>query len=187
MFKFMRRAIAMALAASLVIATPVYAAQSPTVAPTPVAPSVQDDAKAEEANGVKATVDTEADGSAALVSVEASTAKSVTIPSKLKVNGVEYTVTTLEKGALKNLSKAKTITLPETITTLKKGSIQAKKLKTLKINSKKAPKVEKGAFKGKNTKKMTIKVNKKNMSKSQFKTFKKRLKKAGYKGKVVRK
>lgn len=186
MVKFMRRALATILTASLVFATPVYAAQSPSTAPVAPTPTTQENIAAEAVNGIDLSANTNQDGTASIAKVAKSNKKSVTIPSKIKVNGVEYTVTSLEKGALKNLKKAKKITLPETITVLKKGSIQAKKLKTLKITSKKAPKVEKGAFKGKNTKKMTIKVSK-NMSKKEFKKFVKRLRKAGYKGKVVRK
>ena len=44
--------------------------------------------------------------------------------------------------------------------------------------------VKKGAFKGVNTKKVTIKASK--MNAKQFKAFKKALKKAGFKGKVTR-
>lgn len=61
----------------------------------------------------------------------------------------------------------------------------AKKLNTISMNVKKSITVKKGAFKGLNTKKMTIKVSKK-MSAKELKKFKKVLKAAGFDGKVVK-
>ncbi|WP_026496099.1 hypothetical protein [Butyrivibrio sp. WCD3002] len=177
MFKFMRRALATVITASLVLAAPVYAAEtaSPTTANKPVA---QESAAATTGETVKTTTD----GTATLTSVAKSTKKSVTIADTVEVNGVKYTVTELGTGALKNLTKATTVTLPASITKLCKKSVTAKKLKTLKVNSKKALTVEKNAFKGKNTKKMVIKCPK--MSKKERKAFAKALKKAGFKGTV---
>ena len=62
-----------------------------------------------------------------------------------------------------------------------------KKLKTIKYKGKVVLKVTKGAFSGLNTKKMTFKCFKKKISASNFKKLKKALKKAGFKGKIVRK
>ena len=79
--------------------------------------------------------------------------------------------------------KATKVTLPATITKIgEKAFTGAKSVKTIVINSKKAVSVSKTAFKGVDTKKMTIKVT--NMSKKQLKAFKANLKKAGFKGKV---
>ena len=51
------------------------------------------------------------------------------------------------------------------------------------VKNKKATKIDKKAFKGINTKKVTIQFSKK-MSEKTFKTMKARLKKAGFKGKI---
>ena len=58
-----------------------------------------------------------------------------------------------------------------------------KKLTKITLKGKKVT-VKKGAFKGVNTKKVTIKASK--MNAKQFKAFKKALKKAGFKGKVTK-
>ena len=85
------------------------------------------------------------------------------VPKNPVINGYKFTVTGIAKNAFAKM----------------------KKLKTIKFYSTKALKVAKGAFGKLNTKKMTIKVTKK-MSKSEFKKFKKNLKKAGFKGTIKR-
>ena len=132
--------------------------------------------------GAKTTVKTTENGTAAIKKVKSSK-KSVTVSSTVKVEGVEYKVTTIEANAFANCKKATKITLPSTVKTIKKKAFTgAKKVKTIVVKSKKAVTVKKGAFKGINTKKITIKASK--MSKKQLKKFKKTLKKAGFKGKV---
>ena len=132
--------------------------------------------------GVKATVKTTDDGTAVVKDVKSSK-KSVTVSSTVKVDGVEYKVTTIEANAFANCKKATKIALPATVKTIKKEAFTgAKKVKTIVVKSKKAVTVKKGAFKGVDTQKITIKASK--MSKKQLKKFKKELKKAGFKGKV---
>ena len=133
-------------------------------------------------SGAKTTVKTTENGTAAIKKVKSSK-KSVTVSSTVKVDGVEYKVTTIEANAFANCKKATKITLPSTVKTIKKKAFTgAKKVKTIVVKSKKAVTVKKGAFKGVDTKKVTIKASK--MSKKQLKKFKKTLKKAGFKGKV---
>ena len=89
--------------------------------------------------------------------------KTKVISQFAKVNGKKYLITTLGKNAFAKM----------------------KKLKVVKIYSTKALKVQKNPFGKLNTKKITIKVTKK-MSAKEFKKFKKNLRKAGFKGKIVR-
>ena len=158
--------------------------------PTPKPDKNDDDEKEEHQvttetvnkGGVKATVKTTENGTAAVKNVKSSK-KSVTVSSTVEVEGVEYKVTTIEANAFANCKKATKIALPATVKTIKKEAFTgAKKVKTIVVKSKKAVTVKKGAFKGVDTKKITIKVSK--MSKKQLKKFKKELKKAGFKGKV---
>ena len=63
------------------------------------------------------------------------------------------------------------------------GFTGAKKVKKIIVKGTKSFTVKKGAFKNVNSKKITVKVNKK-MSAKEFKKLKKNLKKAGFKGKI---
>ena len=130
-----------------------------SAAPT-ASPAKKAEPKAQAAVAVESvTVDTTADGTATIAKVDVKK-KKVTVPTTVTVGGVEYTVTSIAKGAFKGLKKNAVVS----------------------INTTKSLKVAKKAFKG-NTKKVTIKVNKK-MSKKELKKFKKALKKAGFQGKV---
>lgn len=183
MIKSLKKILVCTLAAALTFGTvaPVNAAPSPT---TSVEPKKQEDVKAEAVKGIIAVVDTNTNGTATIAKIEKTTKKAVTVATKVEVNGVEYTVTTITAKAFANCTKATKITLPATITTISKNAFTgAKKLKTITLPVKKAITVKSGAFKGLNTKKMTIKVSKK-MSAKELKKFKKTLKKAGFKGKV---
>jgi hypothetical protein len=104
-------------------------------------------------------------GNCTLIGVKKNAQKLKTkrVPKNPKLNGYKFTVTAVAKNAFAKM----------------------KKLKTIKFFSTKALKVAKGAFGKLNTKKMTIKVTKK-MSKSEFKKFKKNLRKAGFKGTIKR-
>lgn len=86
------------------------------------------------------------------------------IGASFKKSGIKFTVSKIAKNAFKG----------------------CKKLKTIVFKGKVALTVAKGAFSGLKTSKMTFKVTKK-MSKANFKKLKKNLKKAGFKGKIVRK
>lgn len=179
MVKALKKVLVCTLAAALTFGSASAAGaatQSPT---TSVEPKKQEDVKVGSL-----TVDTNANGTAALGQIAKTTKKSVTVASKVTVNGVSYTVTTIDAKAFANAKKATKITLPATIKTINKNAFTgAKALKTITLKGTKAITVKKGAFKGLNTKKMTIKVSKK-MSKKQLKKLKNTLKKAGFKGKV---
>lgn len=160
------------------VCTAYAATDSATVAP---APEQQTNAKTD--NGTKVSTSTEGNARIKGLPTSVASKKSVTVPSKITVDGVSYTVATLGKGALANATKATKITLPSTITAIGNYSFKgATSVKTVVVTSTKAVKVSSKAFKGVNTKKMTIKVTK--MSTKQFKAFKAQLKKAGFKGTV---
>ncbi len=183
MVKVMKKVLASALAAALLVSTPVHAAPSPV---TGNVTTNQENAKVDVPTGnpdLNENVDTKDDGTAAFVSIDTKD-KTVRVPGTVTVNGVEYKVTEIKADAFKNAKKATKIVVSSNVTTIdKKAFSKAKKLKTIKFNNKKSIKVKKGAFKGLDTKKMTIKVTKK-MSKKQFKKFKKALEKAGFKGTI---
>ena len=154
------------------VCTAYAATDSATVAP---APEKQTNVKAD--NGAK--VSTAANGTATVKALPKTTKKSVTVASKVVVDGVSYKVTAIGAKAFANATKATTITLPASIKTIGAQAFTgAKSVKTIVIKSASV----KVAFKGVNTKKMTIKVS--GMSAKQLKAFKAQLKKAGFKGTV---
>lgn len=159
------------------VCTAFAATGSKTEAPT----APESNKKVEASNG--STVNTSSTGKATVTSVKKTTKKEVSISSKVEVNGKKYTVTRIEAKTFANAPKAEKVTLPSTITSLGAQAFTgAKSLKTIVIKSAKAVKVNKDAFKGVNTKKVTIKVT--SMSKKELTAFKKQLKKAGFKGTV---
>lgn len=123
-------------------------------------PAAKVEPVAQTATVGKVTVKTTAKGEATITKVNTKK-KKVTVPMTVTVDGVKYTVKTIGKKSFKGLKKNATVS----------------------INTKKSLKVAKGTFKGLDTKKVVIKVNKK-MSKKQLKAFKKQLKAAGFKGTV---
>lgn len=176
--KAFKKVLACTLAAALALsaATVSSAAGSPT---TSVEPVKQKDVKVSQGK-----VDTKKNGTATLTQVKKTKAKTVTISSTVKVDGVKYKVTTIDANAFAKAPKATKVELPKTITTIKKNAFKgAKKLKIITFKNTKAAKVQKGAFKGLKTRKMTIRLSKK-MSSSQKKKMIKNLRKAGFKGKI---
>ena len=150
------------------VCTAYAATDSATVAP---APEKQTNVKAD--NGAKVST---------VKALPKTTKKSVTVASKVVVDGVSYKVTAIGAKAFANATKATTVTLPASIKTIGAQAFTgAKSVKTIVIKSA-SVKVAKTAFKGVNTKKMTIEVS--GMSAKQLKAFKAQLKKAGFKGTV---
>ena len=184
MIKGIKRFLAgMMVAAVAMTAVPAttFAATSPT---TSVEPTKQTEVTAEKKNGIEITVNTTKDGQAAIDVIEPTTKKKVTVASKVTVNGVSYTVTEISANAFTNCSKATKVTLPATITTIGKNAFSGNKtIKNIALTGKEAPAIDKAAFKGVDTKKMTVTYSKK-MSKSEVKELKAALKAAGFKGKV---
>ena len=177
MKKLMKKALVGILAATMMfgsVCTAYAATGSATEAP---APTKQESVKAD--NGTK--VNTSSKGTATVTAVKKTTKKSVSVASKVTVNGVKYTVTEIGAKTFANAKKATKVTLPATIERIgAKAFTGAKALKTIKINSKKV-KVDKAAFKGVNTKKMTIQLPAK-ATKDEKKALKKAFKAAGFKG-----
>ena len=181
MIKAMKKVLACTLAAAVAFGG-ASVASAATKSPTDsVKPVTKSDVKTSVG-----TVDVKKDGTAAIDAIKATSKKTVTVASTVTVNGVKYKVTKIDANAFKNCKKVTKVTLPATVTTISKNAFAgAKKLTTVTLKVTKAITVKKGAFKGLNTKKITIKVSKK-MNAKQLKKFKTILKKAGFKGKVVK-
>ena len=108
-------------------------------------------------------------------------AKTVSVPSTVKIKGVTYKVTGIADNALKGNKKVTKVTISSNVKTIGKLAFYGcKKLKTITIKSKKltSKTVSKKAFKGL-TKATTIKVPKK-----KFKAYKKLFKSKGLSSKV---
>ena len=105
-------------------------------------------------------------------------ASSVTVPDKIKINGVTYQVKSIAPKAFANNKKLKKITIGKNVTSIGKQAFAGcKKLKKITIKSAKlkSSSIGKNAFKG-TAKKLTVKVPKK-----KYKAYKKFLKKKGNK------
>jgi hypothetical protein len=114
--------------------------------------------------------------------------KKVNIKGSVKLNGIYYRVTRIAANAFKNTPNATSLVIPSYVTQIDKNAFKGlKKLKTItfRIKSMKYRTIEKGAFNGLDTTKITIKVSK-GITDKQLKSVKKAFKKAGFKGKIVR-
>lgn len=187
MNKWFKKMIVGVTAATLMlgsVCTAYAATGSATTAPQPEKQKeVTVDASTSKKSDVS-EVNTSSKGTATVTAVKETTKKSVSVASTVKVDGVTYTVTRIEAKTFENATKATKVSLPTTITSIgaKAFTGMSSTVKTIVIKSTDTVKVNKTAFKGVDTSKMTIKVT--NMSKSEYKAFVKQLKKAGYKGKV---
>ena len=111
------------------VCTAYAATDSATVAP---APEKQTNVKAD--NGAK--VSTAANGTATVKALPKTTKKSVTVASKVVVDGVSYKVTAIGAKAFANATKATTVTLPASIKTIGAQAFTgAKSVKTIVIKS----------------------------------------------------
>ncbi len=186
MRKAMKKALSLVLAAAVTLAG-VQSVRAATPSPaTSVKPQRQESVQSNTTStGIKVTVDTKKDGTAATTTIKQTKKTEVKLTSTVTVNGVKYKVTTISANTFSKCTNAKKVTLPSTITKIgaKAFSGVSKKLKTIVLDVKKAPTISKTAFKGVDTRKMTIKVSA-DMSKKQLEKLKKALKKAGFKGKV---
>jgi hypothetical protein len=128
-------------------------------------------------------------GSLTVTSVSGTTkTKKVNIKGSVKLNGIYYRVTRIAANAFKNAPNATSIVIPSYVTQIDKNAFKGlKKLRTItfRIKSMKYRTIEKGAFNGLDTTKITIKVSK-GITDKQLKSVKKAFKKAGFKGKIVR-
>ncbi|MBO4864370.1 MAG: leucine-rich repeat protein [Eubacterium sp.] len=98
----------------------------------------------------------------------------ITIPATVKIAGVKYKVTAINKNAFKGCSKLTKLTIGKNVTKIgSKACNGCKKLKNIIIKSSKIKKIQSKAFKGINSK-AKFKVPKKKLKK-----YKKMIKKAG--------
>lgn len=183
MRKTMKKILAFTLAAALTLGTAVTsmaATTSPTVGKVPV---TQDNVKTDDS---AFTTQTNKKGTIKIKGAKAVSKSKATVPATLTVNGVTYKVTSLGTKSLSNWNKVKTIVLSENVKTIQKSAFQnCKKLRTIIVKNAKPTKFYAKAFKGVNTKKITIKFSKK-MSKKNYRKSVKSLKKIGFKGKIKR-
>lgn len=106
-------------------------------------------------------------------------ATKATVPATVMINGTKFKVTAIGANAFKNSKKLKTVTIGKNVTSIGKNAFRGcKNLKKVTIKATKIKKFGKNLFKGTN-KKLVVKVPKK--SKKSYKT---KLKKAGFTGKV---
>jgi hypothetical protein len=128
-------------------------------------------------------------GSLTVTSVSGTTStKKVNIKGTVKLNGIYFRVTRIAANAFKNTPNATSLVIPSYVTQIDKNAFKGlKKLTTItfRIKSMKYRTIEKGAFNGLDTTKITIKVSK-GITDKQLKSVKKAFKKAGFEGKIVR-
>ena len=108
MKKLMKKALVGILAATMMfgsVCTAYAATGSATEAP---APTKQENVKAD--NGTK--VNTSSNGTATVTAEKKTTKKSVSVASKVTVDGVKYTVTKIGANTFANAKKATKVTLP---------------------------------------------------------------------------
>ena len=111
--------------------------------------------------------------------ISKSSNNSITIPSKVKIDGITYKVTSIAKNSFKNNKNLKKITINGNIAKIKSGAFSGcKNLKIITIKSKNLKSIGKNAFKGINPK-AKIKV-----PKDKLKAYKKLLNKKGQKSTV---
>ncbi len=113
-------------------------------------------------------------GTVAWLGVKSKSAKKIKIPNTVKKNAVTFKVVTIADKACKNNKKVTKITIPKNVTTIGKYAFSGcKKLKSIKISSKKLKKVGKKALKGINKKAVIDVPN------SKVKSYKRLFKKKG--------
>lgn len=181
MTKGLKKVLALTLTAVLMFGTAVPAAAA---TPSPTQGKVPQEQEQTVTDDAMFVVKTSKKGTATIVGAKANNKKNRKIPAAIKVNGVTYKVTAIGSKSLKNWKNVKKVTLSASITRIKAKAFKScKQLKKIVVKNKKATKIDKKAFKGINTKKVTIQFPKK-MSAKTYKTMKTRLKKAGFKGKI---
>lgn len=182
MRRTLKSILACTLASALALGTAVtsMAANSPVVSVSPVTQ------RQTTTDNRLYTVDTTKKGTVTITKAKAAGGTKKTVAAKLKVKGVNYTVTVIGANAFKSCKKVKTISLPASIKTIKTDAFKGcKSLKTIVLKNKKSITVKKNAFKGLDTKNMTVKVKGK-MSAKNYKRLQANLRKAGFTGKITK-
>lgn len=132
--------------------------------------------KDSKGNSYKVTKSHKTNGTVTFVKPKNKKVTNVTVPATVKVKGVTYKVTAIEKNAFSGCKKLTKVTIGKNVASIgDKAFYNCKKLKTITINTTKltAKKIGKNAFKGTNSK-VTIKV-----PKAKYKTYMKALKAKG--------
>ena len=170
-------ALVLTLALCLGLAVTAFAAGSKTDAPAPVVNETVGNIVVSTTSNKTATI------------TKTAAKKTVTLPVSVKIDGVEYPVTSIAKNAVN--AKTQTLTVRSKVKEIKKGAFsKAKKIKTIKLKMVKGAKaksytIAKGAFKGVSTKNAKIVIGKK-MSTKEYNKLVKKFKAAGFKGKFSR-
>ena len=132
-------------------------------------------------NSYKVTKSHKTKGTVTFVKPKNKNVTTVTIPATVKVKGVTYKVTAIEKNAFVGCKKLTKVTIGKNVATIgTKAFYNCKKLKTITIKTTKltAKKIGKNAFKGTNSK-ATV-----NIPKSKYNVYKKALKAKGVSAKA---
>ena len=186
MFKSSKKVLALLLTVAMMLsmALSAFAAGSPTKEKEPV-----DDPSAK--TSWNSTVLTRKIGHAALKDYNVknvATATAAVTKETVTVNGVKYLLVAINGKAFARAKKVKTITLGGNVRNIKKLAFTGTQNTLKTINVKNATRMvtfQKGAFMGfgKNTKNVTIRINKKN---GNFNKIVKQLRANGFKGKIVK-
>ncbi|MBE5927729.1 MAG: leucine-rich repeat domain-containing protein [Lachnospiraceae bacterium] len=132
-------------------------------------------------NSYKVTKSHKTKGTVIFVKPKNKNVTNVTIPATVKVKGVTYKVTAIEKNAFVGCKKLTKVTIGKNVATIgTKAFYNCKKLKTITFKTTKltAKKIGKNAFKGTNSK-ATV-----NIPKSKYNVYKKALKAKGVSAKA---
>lgn len=106
-------------------------------------------------------------------------ASKASVPAIVKINGYKFKVTKIAENAFKNCKKLRSVTIGKYVTSIGKNAWSGcKKLKKVTIKTAKIKYFGKKMFKGTN-KKLTVQV-----PKSAKKSYSKKLKKSGFRGKI---
>lgn len=120
----------------------------PTAVPTKALPKKNEIVKYKGVS-YKVTKSSKKAGTVSYVSPKSSSIKSVTIPDTIKVEGITYKVTSIEKNAFKNCKKLKSVTIGKNVTKIGSNAFSGcKNLKKITIKSSGLKTVGKNAIKG---------------------------------------
>lgn len=111
------------------------------------------------------------------------TQTSLILPDTLTWHGGIYRLSVIKSKSLKSATSLTTLTIGKGILTIEKNAFSGSNITAIRFVGTQVPKIKNGAFK--NSKVKVIYITSK-MSKKKYKKLKKALKKAGFKGKILR-
>lgn len=154
--------------------TPEKPTNPPTQTPDPKPAEPGTVGKTEDGSKITVTKSEDGTASASYTAPSSKKNKKATVPDTVTVNGVQYKVTGIGKGAFKNNKKLTTVKIGKNVSQIGKGAFSGcTKLKSVTL-PKSVEKIEAEAFKGdKSLKTITIKsTNIKSVGKNAFKGIK---------------